>query len=206
MTSSRPRKKNGLNPKSALGPTVRHETIAHHFRDLLQVIGEDPTREGLLKTPERIARSWETLFSGYSHDFKTTATVFQNENYDEMVVSKDIEFYSMCEHHLLPFWGRVHIGYIPADNIIGLSKLPRLVEMYSRRLQNQERLTSQIAEELMNVLKPKGVGVVIEAQHFCMMARGVQKQNAMMITSAVRGLFKKNMNTRSEFLRLIGKN
>ncbi|EKD93802.1 MAG: GTP cyclohydrolase 1 [uncultured bacterium] len=204
MTVSRPLKKSKNTP-TQLTSTARREAIAEHFTALLQLLGEDPDREGLLKTPDRIARSWETLFAGYDQDFKSNATVFENENYDEMVISKDIEFYSMCEHHMLPFWGRVHIGYIPADKIIGLSKLPRLVETYSRRLQNQERLTSQIAEGLMNVLKPKGVGVVIEAQHFCMMARGVQKQNTMMITSAVRGLFKKHMNTRSEFLRLIGK-
>lgn len=131
-------------------------------------------------------------------------TYFDSEDYDEMIIVKDIEFYSFCEHHMLPFWGRAHIGYIPSKKILGLSKLPRLVEMYARRLQNQERLTKQIAETLMEELDPKGVGIVLEAKHFCMMARGVEKQQSSAITSTMLGIFRKNEKTRAEFLRLIG--
>jgi len=179
--------------------------LEKHILAILKLIGENPKREGLLDTPKRVAKAYEKLFSGYEKKPKDMVTVCENEGYDEMVIVKDIEFYSTCEHHVLPFFGKVHIGYIPDKKIIGLSKMPRLVEMFSRRLQNQERLTSQIAEGLMDILHPKGVGVVVEAKHFCMMARGVEKQNSMILTSAVRGLFKKNLNTRTEFLRLIGK-
>lgn len=175
------------------------------MRELLIKIGENPDREGLLGTPTRVAKAYEQLFSGYHKNLEGIATVFDNEDYDEMVIAKDIEFFSTCEHHLISFFGKVHIGYIPNAKIIGLSKMPRLVEVYARRLQTQERLTSQIAQGLMNVVEPKGVGVVIEAQHLCMMARGVQKQNAKVSTSALRGLFKKNPDTRTEFLRLIGR-
>lgn len=181
------------------------DAISKHIQSLLELIGEDSSREGLRDTPKRVAKAYEKLFSGYEHDLTEIVTEFDNEGYDEMVIAKDIEFYSMCEHHMLPFFGRVHIGYIPEDKIIGISKLPRILEVFGRRLQNQERLTSQVADALMDILKPKGVGVVIEAQHLCMMSRGVEKQNSMMTTSAVRGLFKANLNTRSEFLRLIGK-
>lgn len=174
-------------------------------RQLLINIGEDPDREGLRDTPARVAKAQSALFSGYKQNLENIITVFDNEGYDEMVIAKNIEFYSTCEHHMLPFFGTAHIGYIPQDKIIGLSKMPRLVEVFSRRLQNQERLTSQVARGLMDILHPKGVGVVIEAQHLCMMARGVEKQGASMTTSSVQGLFKKNLNTRNEFLRLIGK-
>lgn len=187
------------------GDLSRSNSVEEHVADLLRLIGDDPSREGLRQTPKRVARSYQSLFSGYSKNLEEIVTVFDNEGYDEMVISKDIEFFSTCEHHILPFLGKVHIGYIPDQKIIGLSKIPRLIEVYSRRLQTQERLTSQIAEGLMTILQPKGVGVVIDAQHLCMMARGVQKQNAVVTTSAVRGNFKKNLNTRSEFLRLIGK-
>lgn len=179
--------------------------LEKHIRAILNLIGENPKREGLINTPKRVAKAYEKLFSGYEKKQKDMVTVFENEGYDEMVIVKDVEFYSQCEHHLLPFFGKVHIGYIPDKKIIGLSKMPRLVEMFSRRLQNQERLTSQIAEGLMDMLHPKGVGVVIEAKHLCMMARGIEKQNSMILTSAVRGLFKSKLNTRTEFLRLIGK-
>ncbi|HCW32410.1 MAG: GTP cyclohydrolase I, GTP cyclohydrolase I [Candidatus Peregrinibacteria bacterium GW2011_GWE2_39_6] len=179
--------------------------IEYHISQMLTLIGENNKREGLLETPARVAKSYQKLFSGYQQDLKSLVTVFKNEGYDEMVISKNIEFYSTCEHHMLPFLGKVHIGYIPGNKIIGLSKLPRIVEIFSRRLQNQERMTSQIADALMDLLSPKGVGVVVEAQHLCMMARGVEKQNAVVLTSAVRDLFKNNLNTRSEFLRLIGK-
>ncbi len=175
------------------------------IRKFLESIGEDPDREGLVETPRRVTGLFDKLFGGYKQNPKDVLTVFSDELYDEMIVVRNIEFYSMCEHHLLPFFGRAHIGYIPDGKIIGLSKLPRLVEVYARRLQNQERLTSQIAKSLNNLLKPKGVGVILEAKHFCMMARGVEKQDSEVTTSSLLGLFKKEYNTRSEFLRLIGK-
>lgn len=183
---------------------MQKNKIEKLIKDLLKLIGEDPAREGLLNTPKRVAKSYETLFSGYNKNPKGLLTVFDDENYDEMIVVKDIEFYSLCEHHMLPFFGKMHIGYIPNGKIIGLSKLPRLVELFSRRLQNQERLTSQVANILQELLNPRGVGVVCEAQHFCMMARGIEKQNSKVSTSALTGPFKKNMNTRNEFLKLIG--
>lgn len=175
------------------------------IRALIEHIGEDPEREGLKDTPRRVIASYEKLFSGYQQKPEDVLTVFGDELYDEMIVVKNIEFYSMCEHHMMPFFGQAHIGYIPDGKIIGLSKLPRLVEIYARRLQNQERLTNQIAKALYEILKPKGVGVIMEAKHFCMMARGVEKQNSEVTTSALLGLFKKEQNTRSEFLKLIGK-
>ena len=173
------------------------------IKDLLVLIGEDPKREGLVGTPKRVAKSYKKLFGGYKEDPKRLIKVFDNEGYDEMIIAKDIDFYSTCEHHLLPFSGKAYIGYIPNDKIIGLSKLPRLIEIFSRRMQNQERLTKQIADTLNDMLKPKGVGVVIKAEHLCMKARGVEKQNSVISTSAFTGLFKKNINTRSEFLNLI---
>lgn len=177
--------------------------IAKLYREVLKEIGEDPSREGLLKTPERIAKSFEKIFGGYSKKPSENLTQFDGENYDEMIICKDIDFYSTCEHHMQAFFGKISIGYIPNKKIIGLSKLPRIVEIFSRRLQNQERLTMQIANTLNELLKPKGVGVVVKAKHLCMMARGVEKQNASMITSSCTGLFKQNSKTRSEFLRLI---
>lgn len=172
-------------------------------RELLEIIGEDPQREGLLDTPKRVAAAYEKMFSGYKKKPEDVLTVFGDESYDEMIVVKNIELYSMCEHHILPFYGRAHIGYIPDGKIIGLSKLPRLVEIFARRLQNQERLTNQICKALFSILKPRGVGVIIEAKHFCMMARGVEKQGSEVTTSALIGLFKKDLNTRGEFLKLI---
>lgn len=174
-------------------------------RSLLEYIGEDPEREGLRDTPKRVVKSYKKLFSGYDQKPEDVLTVFGDELYDEMIVVKAIEFYSMCEHHMLPFYGKAHVGYIPDGKIIGLSKIPRLVEMYARRLQNQERMTSQIAQGLYEVLKPKGVGVIVEAEHFCMMARGVEKQHSFVTTSSLRGLFKKELNTRNEFLRHVGR-
>ncbi len=182
---------------------MNSKNIAQNIKALLQEIGEDPSREGLLETPERVAQSFEKLYGGYNEDPKKIVTVFENEGYDEMIIAKDIEFYSMCEHHMLPFFGKAHVGYIPQEKIIGLSKMPRLVEVFSRRLQNQERLTKQIGDTLNDVLNPKGVGVVIEASHFCMMARGVEKQSCKMVTSSFNGLFKKDEKTRGEFLNLI---
>ncbi len=178
-------------------------TPEEHIKKLIEHLGENPDREGLVDTPSRVIRSYETLFSGYNKDPKEVLTVFDGEDYDEMIIVKDIEFYSTCEHHMLPFFGKVHIGYLPTDKIIGLSKLPRLVEIFSRRLQNQERMTSQIANALNDLLKPKGVGVIVEGKHLCMMARGVQKQTSSVTTSTVLGQFKKDLNTRSEFLELI---
>lgn len=169
--------------------------------EFLKALDDDPNREGLLDTPERFAAACEKLYSGYNKKPEDVMRVFDGENYDEMIVVKDIEFYSTCEHHLIPFYGKAHIGYIPNGKIAGLSKMPRIVEIFSRRLQNQERLTSQIAKAMDDLLKPKGVGVILEAKHLCMMARGVEKQNAVVTTSTLTGLFKNNINTRSEFLR-----
>jgi len=170
----------------------------------LKAIGEDPTRQGLVKTPERVAEAWKFMTRGYQQDVKEVinGALFDTESQD-MIIVKDIEIYSMCEHHMLPFFGRCHIGYIPTDKVLGVSKLARLADMFARRLQLQERLTNQIAEALMEHLSPEGVGVVIEAQHLCMMMRGVEKQNSFMITSAVQGSFRKDLSTRTEFLKLL---
>lgn len=170
---------------------------------ILEYIGEDPNREGLLDTPKRVVKSYKELFGGYNQDPKDLFRVFSADGYDQMIISKDIEFYSFCEHHMLPFWGKVHIAYIPKEKVIGLSKLARIVEVYARRLQIQEQLTNQIANAINNLLKPWGVAVVIEGQHMCQAMRGVQKKNAMMVTSAMLGNFKKQIETREEFLNLI---
>jgi GTP cyclohydrolase IA len=174
-------------------------------KKLIENIGDDPSREGLLDTPKRVAKSYETLFSGYGKDPHDVLRVFDGENYDEMIIVKDIEFYSFCEHHMIPFFGKVHVGYIPNGKIVGISKIPRMIEIFARRLQNQERLTQQVADTLNELLSPRGVGVVVDAKHLCMMARGVEKQNSIVTTSALHGLFKGNDKTRGEFLRLIGK-
>ena len=171
---------------------------------LLEQLGEDPKREGLLKTPDRVARSMRFLTQGYQDDLDevVNGAIF-HEPCDEMVVVKDIEFYSMCEHHLLPFYGRMHIAYIPDGRVIGLSKLPRITEMYARRLQVQERLTNQVAEAVSRVLKPKGVAVISEAAHLCMMMRGVAKQASTATTSCMLGAFREDPRTRSEMLSLV---
>jgi GTP cyclohydrolase I len=170
---------------------------------VLSAIGDDPQREGLLKTPERVIKSWDKLYGGYREDpAEVLQTVFVEGSCDEMVILKDIEFYSTCEHHMLPFFGRCHIGYIPAGRVVGISKLARLLEVYARRLQIQERLTTQIAESLIEHLTPKGVMVIMEAQHFCMTARGVEKQDSIMVTSAMRGVFTLP-EVRSEFMSLV---
>ncbi len=173
------------------------------IRELLEEVGEDPAREGLRDTPRRVAVSYEKLFGGYGKDPMELVTEFEGENYDEMIICKHIDFYSTCEHHMLPFFGKAHVGYLPDKKIIGISKLPRIVETFARRLQNQERLTMQIANTIDNLLNPKGVGVVMEAQHLCMMCRGVEKQNAVMTTSSFTKAFRTSEKTRSEFLRLI---
>jgi GTP cyclohydrolase I len=172
-------------------------------RRQLELIGEDPSRDGLARTPYRVARSMAWLTRGYETDLKDAVGqgIFPDEH-DNMIMVRDIEVYSLCEHHLLPFFGKAHIAYIPDGKILGLSKLPRIVEMYARRLQVQERLTSDIAEAVQEVVRPLGVGVVIEASHLCMMMRGVQKQNSMTITSALLGTFRSDGKTRDEFLRL----
>jgi GTP cyclohydrolase I len=174
------------------------------IKDLLKELGEDPYREGLTNTPARVAKALGYLTSGYG---KTVSEVLNGavftESYDEMVVVKDIEVYSLCEHHLLPFFGKAHVAYLPAGKILGLSKVARLVEMFARRLQVQERLTTQIAEALQEALQPAGVAVVIEASHFCMMMRGVEKQNSQAITSCMLGAFRDCRETREEFLQLI---
>jgi GTP cyclohydrolase I len=177
------------------------------FEDLirreLELIGEDPRREGLLKTPERVAKSMKFLTQGYASSAEEVVGkgIFREEH-DNMIMVRDIELYSLCEHHMLPFFGKAHVAYIPNGKIVGLSKIPRIVDVYARRLQVQERLTEQIAEGLCSVLNPSGVGVVIEAYHLCMMMRGVQKQNSKTITSALRGAFREDPKTRDEFLRL----
>jgi len=174
------------------------------IREVLRRIGEDPDREGLKKTPTRIIRSWKELFSGYHQRAEDVlATQFHAQQYDEIVLLRDVEFYSTCEHHMLPFCGKAHIAYIPEDKIVGLSKLARLVDMFARRLQVQERLTQQIASELQRVLKPKGVAVMMEASHQCMSCRGVRKQSGKTITSCLVGAFKENLASRTEFLSLV---
>src|SRR5438132_2581415 len=174
------------------------------IKDLLIQVGEDPSREGLLKTPQRVAKSLRDLTAGYHVDVdRLINQALFDVPYSEMVLVKDIDFYSLCEHHLLPFFGKCHVGYIPDGKVIGLSKIPRLVDMYARRLQVQERLTTQIAETIEQKIHPRGVAVVIEAQHLCMIMRGVEKQNSVAVTSSMLGVFKDNQNTRSEFLNLV---
>jgi GTP cyclohydrolase I len=171
---------------------------------MLKELGEDAGRDGLLRTPARVARAMRFFTHGYQQDPVGILTdALFDVSYDEMVIVKDVDFYSLCEHHLLPFFGRVHVAYVPNGKVLGLSKIPRLVEMYSRRLQVQERLTTQVAETLQRVLEPKGVAVVVEAIHLCMMMRGVQQQNASAVTSSVHGVFEQDPKTRQEFMDLI---
>ena len=185
------------------GPS--QERLQEIVRTMLKEIGEDPGREGLVQTPSRVAKSLSFLTSGYAKDIqKELNDAVFNEKYSEMVIVKDIDFFSMCEHHMLPFFGRVHVAYIPNGKIIGLSKIPRIVEVFSRRLQVQERMTQQIADTLYETLSPMGVGVVIEARHMCMMMRGVEKQNSAATTSAMLGAFRDDDKTRQEFLTLAG--
>jgi GTP cyclohydrolase I len=188
-----------LNPEVA----SRQAEFESLVRRQLELLGEDADRDGLQKTPERVAKSLAWLTRGYDTDVRDVIgdAVFEEEH-ESMVMVRDIELYSMCEHHMLPFFGKAHIAYIPDGKIVGLSKLPRLVEVFARRLQVQERLTEQVADAIEEVLRPKGVGVVIEAAHLCMMMRGVEKQNSRTITSALRGVFRDDGKTRDEFLRL----
>jgi len=182
------------------------ETVASLVRKMIALIGEDPEREGLKKTPERYEKALKFLTSGYHQnvDHLLNGATF-SVCYDEMVVVKDIEFFSLCEHHLLPFFGKAHVAYLPSKKVIGLSKVARLVNMYARRLQIQERLTSQIAHALEEKIAPQGVGVIIEARHLCMQMRGVEKQHGQAVTSAMLGAFRENKQTRDEFLALVGK-
>jgi len=189
------------------GTVVSHtsdERIQAAVRVLVEELGEDPLREGLANTPERVAKALRFLTSGYDRDIDEVINdALFTVDYNEMVIVKDIDFYSLCEHHLLPFFGRCHVAYIPRNKVIGLSKMPRLVEVFSRRLQVQERLTSQIAETLAAKLDPLGVAVVVEATHLCMLMRGVEKQNSKALTSAMRGVFRTDARTRVEFLDLL---
>ena len=191
-----------------MSPTIKEENLeqlALHYKAILGNLGEDPEREGLLKTPMRVAKAMDFLTHGYRQDPKAILeSALFHEDYKQIVVVKDIEIYSMCEHHMLPFFGKAHVGYIPNGTIVGLSKIPRVVECFARRLQLQERLTSQIKDCLQEVLNPLGVAVVIEAQHLCMSMRGIQKQNSVTTTSEFTGAFLKNENTRQEFMHLIG--
>jgi len=180
--------------------------LKQNYKNIIEQIGEDTEREGIVKTPERAAKAMQFLMQGYDTDpEEILRSAMFKESYDEMVVVKDIELYSLCEHHMLPFFGKAHIAYIPNGQIVGLSKLPRIVDVFSRRMQVQERLTHDILECINNTLKPQGVAVVIEAQHMCMMMRGVQKQNSVTTTSGFRGQFKK-IETRNEFMNLISSN
>jgi GTP cyclohydrolase IA len=183
--------------------TLKDATLAELINEILLRIGEDPQRDGLLRTPERVDKSLRWLTRGYTLSVEEAvgSAIFE-EKHESMVLVKDIEMYSLCEHHMLPFFGKVHVAYIPNNRIVGLSKLPRIVDIFARRLQVQERMTEQIADALSRVLNPQGVGVIVEAYHLCMMMRGVEKQNSKTITSAMRGVFLEDMRTRDEFLRL----
>jgi GTP cyclohydrolase I len=180
-------------------------SIASHLKAVITALGEDPGRDGLARTPERAEKALRFLTSGYTADVqKVVNGALFEVKYDQMVIVKDIEFFSMCEHHLLPFYGKIHVAYLPGKRVIGLSKIPRLVDVFARRLQIQERLTQQLAETLQGLVNPRGVGVICEARHFCMMMRGVEKQHSGAVTSAMLGAFRENKETRDEFLSLVG--
>ena len=196
-------KKNQARVK-VMQPQRDEESIASLMNKILLKIGEDTEREGLVRTPERAEKALRFLTSGYEMDVQSIINgALFHEKCDEMVVIKDIEFFSMCEHHLLPFFGKMHVAYLPKDKLIGLSKVPRVVDMFARRLQLQERLTQQVAQILQEVLEPRGVGVICEARHFCMMMRGVEKQQSGTVTSAMLGAFRNRKDTRDEFLSLV---
>ncbi len=185
-------------------PKLDEESIASMMKKILVKIGEDPSREGLVRTPDRAEKALRFLTSGYQTDVESIVNgALFNQKVDEMVVVKDIEFYSMCEHHLLPFFGTMHVAYLPKDKVIGLSKIPRIVDMFARRLQLQERLTQEVATTIQEVVEPRGVGVICEARHFCMMMRGVEKQHSGTVTSAMLGAFRDGKETRDEFLSLV---
>ena len=192
--------------RDEVAPPEASPEMVENVRQMLSLLGEDPERDGLQATPERVARSWAFLTAGYNIDPRAVVgdAMFEAD-YDEMVVVRDVEVYSLCEHHLLPFYGRVHIAYLPSEKIVGLSKLARLAEVYARRLQVQERLTKEIATAINDILEPKGVGVVMEAKHLCMMMRGVEKQESLAVTSCMLGRFRTDARTRGEFLSLINR-
>ena len=185
----------------------KRKKLEANTKNLLELLGEDPSREGLINTPKRVAKAWDFLTKGYTEnlDELINNAIFEGESKD-MVIVKNIEFYSLCEHHMIPFYGKAHIGYIPDGKIIGLSKLARITDLFSQRLQVQERLTNQIAQCLQDVLNPRGVAVVLEGKHFCMLSRGVQKQNSIATSSSMLGIFREKESTRNEFLKLIEMN
>jgi len=185
----------------------KQKKLEENTRNLLELLGEDPNREGLINTPKRVAKAWQFLTKGYNEDLDKLINnaIFEGASKD-MVIVKNIEFYSLCEHHMIPFYGKAHIGYIPNGKIIGLSKLARITDLFSQRLQVQERLTNQIAACLQDVLNPRGVAVVLEGKHFCMLSRGVQKQNSIATSSSMLGIFREKESTRNEFLKLIDMN
>ncbi|OQY36246.1 MAG: GTP cyclohydrolase I FolE [Anaerolineaceae bacterium 4572_5.1] len=192
---------NPISEKDFLDEDLDYQAIQDAARKMLVAFGEDPAREGLRRTPQRIAQMYAELLAGYRTDpTKVINGALFNVEYDEMVIVRDIEFYSLCEHHVLPFMGRVHVAYIPSGKVIGLSKIPRIVDVFARRLQVQERMTRQIADFIRDLLKPQGVAVVVEGLHLCMMMRGIKKHNARMTTSAMHGAFRANLATRQEFL------
>lgn len=182
------------------------EQIKESFKEIFKYLGENPSREGLAGTPDRIIRSWEKLFGGYKINPKDIMTIFKEDNvvpFNQIILLKDIEFYSTCEHHFLPFVGKAHVAYIPKDRVVGISKLARVVEIFSRRLQIQERIGNQVTDSLMELLKPQGAACIIEAKHFCMTSRGVNKQNSVMVTSSLKGCFLTHDQTRQELLTLL---
>lgn len=179
------------------------EDIEDKIRDIITFIGDNPDREGLKETPKRMVKSWRELFSGYKGDPKEIIKTFKEGTCNEMIILKDIDFFSMCEHHFLPFFGKIFLGYVPNGRVVGVSKLVRLIEVYSRRLQIQEKMTTEIADALMDGLNPLGVMVVCKAKHLCMMCRGVKRQGVELVTSAVRGVFDEDIKTRNEFMELI---
>jgi GTP cyclohydrolase I len=186
------------------GTATEEHRLEGIIREMLVHLGEDPSREGLLRTPHRVEKAMKFLTSGYAMDLeKVVNGALFSVKYDEMVIVKDIEFFSLCEHHMLPFFGKMHIAYLPKQKVIGLSKIPRIVDVYARRLQIQERLTQEVAQAVQNLIEPLGVGVVCEARHFCMMMRGVEKQHSGAITSAMLGAFRTRKKTRDEFLSLV---
>jgi GTP cyclohydrolase I len=207
MDNKRAARSKARTGKVAVLPTrpIHLTSLEDNVRQIIEHLGEEPEREGLVKTPHRVARALEYLTKGYQQDPKAilNQAKFTEEDYQEMVVVRDIDFYSMCEHHILPFFGRANVAYIPRHHIVGLSKIPRLVEVFSRRLQVQERLTTQIANTIMEVLDPLGVGVIIRAEHLCMRMRGVEKQNSIVTTSAMLGAFRTQQATREEFITLV---
>jgi len=195
-----------IDERSFDSESIDIDAVRRIIFDLLQAVGEDPEREGLKNTPDRVARMYTELLSGYNVEpEKIINGALFTINYDEMVLVRDIEFYSLCEHHMLPFIGRAHVAYLPAGTVIGLSKIPRIVDMYARRLQVQERMTRQIADLLQTTVQPHGVAVVVEAMHLCSMMRGVKKHDARMTTSAMHGSFRANLATRQEFLEMISR-